>query len=747
MALYAGQYEDEFIDRKGNAVPFAEVSVFVWGTQTPAVLYADRDRAVVLANPLPTGVATGIAGLDDDANGLFWTEPGRYVMAARVDGTLVFSGPIIVNLDPEEPSSLGATGPAGATGAQGATGVSVTGATGVGVTGATGPSGATGVQGATGVGASGPGGATGATGIGASGPQGATGVQGPSGATGVTGDAGPVGATGVQGGPGATGLQGNAGPAGATGAGGAAGTTGATGIQGLAGATGAGTTGATGAAGATGVTGTAGAVGATGVTGATGAGTAGATGVQGATGAGGAAGATGAGGAVGATGTAGTAGATGTPGSAGGGVSIPYQFDTATGNADPGAGKLRVNNATQGAATAIYADLVDVLGTTWTTVIDTFDDSSSTLKGTIRLWAATAPARWIIFSVTAVVTQTGYREITVTAVAASASPLVNAEVVYLSFDRTGDKGTTGITGATGVTGAVGATGAGGAVGATGTAGTAGAAGATGVTGATGTGGAAGATGVTGATGIGATGPQGTAGAVGATGVDGAVGATGVTGATGAGGAAGATGAGGPAGATGVTGATGAGTTGATGAGGTVGATGAQGATGAKPSGQAYISAGGMSPRILNGSSPTQVAASTNGQNITYEDFIDGSTRSADTQWRSPSDWDGGTVTFTPIWLVNSTSTNPIVWQMQGRSYGDGEAFDQALGTAVTSTDTGSGTVNTVQIGPASAAMTLAGTPAAGELVHFRIFRDPSDVGDTLAATGRLIGVMINYGRV
>jgi hypothetical protein len=120
-----------------------------------------------------------------------------------------------------------------------------------GPTGATGTSGNDGATGATGV----PGidGATGATGVpGIDGATGATGVSGLDGATGATGVPGIDGATGATGEVGATGVgidgaTGSTGPDGATGASGLDGATGATGATGIAGATG-----ATGEIGATG---------------------------------------------------------------------------------------------------------------------------------------------------------------------------------------------------------------------------------------------------------------------------------------------------------------------------------------------------------------------------------------------------------------------------------------------------------------------------------------------------------------
>ena len=112
----------------------------------------------------------------------------------------------------------------------------------------------------------------------------------------------------------------------------------------------------------------------------------------------------------------------------------------------------------------------------------------------------------------------------------------------------------------------------------------------------------------------------------------------------------------------------------------------------------------------------------------------------------PSDWNGGTVTARFYWTATGTSTNGVVWALQGRSYADLETIDQAYGTEVAVTDAHSATALQMQISDATAAITLGGTPAAGELVMFRVSRNVADGGDTLAVDAMLIGVMINYTR-
>jgi hypothetical protein len=138
-----------------------------------------------------------------------------------------------------------------------------------------------------------------------------------------------------------------------------------------------------------------------------------------------------------------TAYAAGAAGAAGGAITILTAFDaTSIANADPGNGKLRLNNVTaQNAATAIYMDLLDYNGTDWTSVLDTLDASSSTVMGQIRLWNTINTAQWILFNLTHRFAPPGYREFAVTPIGASATaPFSNGAVLGFSFSRTGDGG-------------------------------------------------------------------------------------------------------------------------------------------------------------------------------------------------------------------------------------------------------------------------------------------------------------------
>lgn len=129
---------------------------------------------------------------------------------------------------------------------------------------------------------------------------------------------------------------------------------------------------------------------------------------------------------------------------AGGGFSIPYTFSTTITDADPGAGYLRLNNATQNAATVVRADLTGGDGTLQTAVLDKLDDSNSTVKGQIRLVKLGDPSKWLAFNLISTASPAGYRNFTVVPVGgSSASPFVNGDSIVLFFTRTGDVGTPG----------------------------------------------------------------------------------------------------------------------------------------------------------------------------------------------------------------------------------------------------------------------------------------------------------------
>ena len=125
---------------------------------------------------------------------------------------------------------------------------------------------------------------------------------------------------------------------------------------------------------------------------------------------------------------------------AGGAYAIPYVFDTSTVDGDPGPGKLRLSHIPHNASTFIRLDLTSG-GQDYTTLIDTFDDSTSAVKGSIRLVKQGDITKWMTFNLTAMASPSGYRNLSVVCTDSSvASPFSNGDPLLLFFQRNGDKG-------------------------------------------------------------------------------------------------------------------------------------------------------------------------------------------------------------------------------------------------------------------------------------------------------------------
>jgi len=136
-----------------------------------------------------------------------------------------------------------------------------------------------------------------------------------------------------------------------------------------------------------------------------------------------------------------------------------YKFDTGTSDTDPGAGEIAFNNGTYASATEIYIDDADANGVTVSTDILTWDDSTSTIRGSLMIYDINDRSTYARFNITGASTDaSGYVKLTVTHVASN-NTFSAADELSVHFSRSGNKGDTGSTGATGSTGSTGATGA------------------------------------------------------------------------------------------------------------------------------------------------------------------------------------------------------------------------------------------------------------------------------------------------
>jgi hypothetical protein len=107
--------------------------------------------------------------------------------------------------------------------------------------------------------------------------------------------------------------------------------------------------------------------------------------------------------------------------------------------------------------TQIYIDLLDANSVNVSDYIDSWDDSSSTVKGYLSINSnANDDTTFAVFRINSITTTTGYRKLNVTYMSGTSPTL--AEECVLTFYRTGDKGETGSTGPQGPQGVIGPTG-------------------------------------------------------------------------------------------------------------------------------------------------------------------------------------------------------------------------------------------------------------------------------------------------
>lgn len=160
----------------------------------------------------------------------------------------------------------------------------------------------------------------------------------------------------------------------------------------------------------------------------------------------------------------------------------------------------------------------------------------------------------------------------------------------------------------------------------------------------------------------------------------------------------------------------------------------------------YIPASGLFPATTNGcGSLSQGESATNKINYKYLPF-DGTAE--EYGWfgpiQAPDWWDLSTITVKFHWTSPSGSGD-VIWGAAALARSDDDAIDTALGSAVTVTDTVLTNLD-VQTTSATSAITVGGTPAKGDLLFIRVYRDADAGGDTLnGVDAYLTGITIKYG--
>jgi hypothetical protein len=152
----------------------------------------------------------------------------------------------------------------------------------------------------------------------------------------------------------------------------------------------------------------------------------------------------------------------------------------------------------------------------------------------------------------------------------------------------------------------------------------------------------------------------------------------------------------------------------------------------------FVPAAAMTPRTTNGAASGLVEMTTNKNMFRTLDFDTTTQEFAQFIVRMPKSWNEGTITFAPV-LSHASGSGNVVFGLAGVACSNDDAGDVAFGTAQTS-DRTIGTANDIYIGPTSSAITIAGSPAAEDLVMFQVNRTVAS--DNLGVDARLHGVTL-----
>ncbi len=160
----------------------------------------------------------------------------------------------------------------------------------------------------------------------------------------------------------------------------------------------------------------------------------------------------------------------------------------------------------------------------------------------------------------------------------------------------------------------------------------------------------------------------------------------------------------------------------------------------------WVPATAMRPASTNGCAAiTDVETTATRPDMQVLDFDSSTQEYAQFSVAMPKSWNEGTVTAQFYWTHATAVSTDVIWGIQGLCVSDNDTIDTTYGTAQTVTDTFHNTAEDLAVTAATSAITLAGTPAAGDLAFFQVYRDADAGGDTTNSTdARLIGVKINY---
>ena len=148
----------------------------------------------------------------------------------------------------------------------------------------------------------------------------------------------------------------------------------------------------------------------------------------------------------------GATGATGAIGPRGSDAGLALTFNTSTSDADPGAGKLALNNGTVSSASIAYIDDVDDNSVNISSFVQSWDDvSNATARGILLITKEGTPSTYAMFKISGAVTNaSGYSKVPLTHVVSNGT-FSNADGITVQFSYSGNDGSGSLTNVVGDT--------------------------------------------------------------------------------------------------------------------------------------------------------------------------------------------------------------------------------------------------------------------------------------------------------
>ena len=160
----------------------------------------------------------------------------------------------------------------------------------------------------------------------------------------------------------------------------------------------------------------------------------------------------------------------------------------------------------------------------------------------------------------------------------------------------------------------------------------------------------------------------------------------------------------------------------------------------------WVPAAAMRPTSTNGAAAIATSETTATQvDMNTLDFDSSTQEYAQFSIGMPNGWDKGTLTASFYFTHATAVSTNVVWGIQCVAVSDNDTIDVTFGPAQTVVDTLHNTAEDLQISAETNPITVKGSPAAGDLVFFQVYRDADDAADTTNSTdAQLVGVKMFF---